>query len=79
MQHAHISLSCASCAELEQRQEPEEYHCRQGRFDKRKPRWFAPVGITRPNKTVAQAQTGCPFYKPKPEQAASVYRDSRQE
>jgi hypothetical protein len=66
VQHTYTFPSCATCAELEQRQEPEEYHCRQGRFDKKKPRWFAPVGITEPNRTVAQAQKDCPFYKAKP-------------
>ena len=57
-----ILSACGTCAELEERLEPEECHCRKGRFDKRKPRWFAPVGITKPNKTVAQAQKDCPFY-----------------
>jgi len=61
VQQTSTSPSCATCAELEQRQEPEEYHCRHGRFDRKKPRWFAAAGIARPNKTVAQTQQGCPF------------------
>ncbi len=65
MEHGHTPPACGTCAELEERLEPEEYHCRQGRFDKRKPRWFAPIGITTPNKTVAQVQKDCPFYNPK--------------
>jgi hypothetical protein len=79
VQHTDTSPSCAACAELELRQEPEEHHCRQGRFDKKKPRWFAPVGIAKPNKTVAQAQNDCPFYKPKSGQAAGTYRNVLQE
>jgi len=63
--HGHAPPSCAKCVELVVRLEPEECHCRWGRFDKRKPRWFAPAGITKPNQTVTQAQKDCPFYNPK--------------
>lgn len=38
---------------------------RHGRFDGRNLRWFPPVGVTTPNKTVADAQKNCPFYSPK--------------
>jgi hypothetical protein len=55
---------CATCLELLARVEPEEYRCPYGRFDKSKPRWFALVGINKPNETVAQAQKRCPHYKP---------------
>jgi len=58
--------ACATCSELLVRLEPEECRCRHGRFDKSNPRWFAPSGIAKPNKTVAQAQKDCPVYKPKP-------------
>ncbi len=55
----------STCSELLVRLEPEECYCPHDRFDKSEPRWFAPAGITKPNKTVAQAQKDCPFYKPK--------------
>jgi hypothetical protein len=48
--------TCATCSELVVRSEPEEYWCPHGRFDKSNPRWFAPSGVTKPNKTVAEAQ-----------------------
>ena len=37
-----------------------------GRYDpKREQRWFAPSGISRPNKAVALAQKGCLFFQPR--------------
>jgi hypothetical protein len=34
VQETNTSTSCATCAELEQREEPKDYHCRHGRFDR---------------------------------------------
>jgi len=70
---AYSQPSCALCTELEQRSNRKnggvlatQYRRRQGRFDiKGKERWFSASGISKPNKTVLQAQRNCPFYKPK--------------
>ena len=66
--------ACATCTELVARVEREggvpvatECRCIHGRFDKKgRERWFAPSGVRKPNKTVAEAQEECPVYRPKP-------------
>ncbi len=63
--------ACATCVELVERVErnggvpvPTECRCRHGRFDRKgSERWFAPGGIKRPNRTVAEAQKDCPLYR----------------
>lgn len=55
-----ITPQCSQCEHLKG---PDYWRCQMGRFDQPMARsYFAWSEIKRPNKTVARAQTDCPFF-----------------
>jgi len=77
MPKQQFPLECRFCDELicDERQGREWFRCRHGRFDIEEPlkpgdmipRYFAWSGIWKPNKTVAAAQKGCPYFELHPQ------------